>query len=343
MFMLDTLREYTRKLLHRGANVYWEYKPLWTPRRLTTSLSDVPINRPIFLVGVQGAGLTLMTRMLHRNERVVTIGGGRAFWTGLNEMDKHCIRPLPNELTLSSPGFQAPTFKDHIGRCGEKHDVFGLERCWIYATDEMIDQYRKTEGDWDSRIESTMKKRIKESLRAYADDLQRARFLDMSQTFSLKLPLLHTIFPDAKIVVQTRDPYVMCWREATGEHGFWNREPPLQRRLKLAAQHWRNTYRTLLEDLDALGKDALTVKFENLIANPDRELRRAANHVQLDYHDDMVPRQHHTLPLGSGEAFKWYPIRSNVNQRYQEEMTQEARSIVARELDGIGEKYDYKR
>ena len=160
--MIDTVREYTHKLLHRGANVYWEYKPLWTPRRLTTSLEDIPIDRPIFIVGVQGAGLTLLTRMLHRNERVVTIGGGRTFWTGLNEMDKHCIRELPDELTLSSPGFQAPTFKDHISRCGEDHDVFGRERSWVYANDEMVGQYRKTERDWNSGIESTMKKRIKE-------------------------------------------------------------------------------------------------------------------------------------------------------------------------------------
>lgn len=329
--------------LHRGANVYWEYKPVWTLRRLTTALDDIPIDRPIFLMGVQGAGLTLLTRMLHRNERVVTIGGGRAFWTGLNEMDKHCVRPLPDEITLSSPGFQSPTFKDHRGRCEEEHDVFGRERCWIYANDEMIDRYRKTERDWSPEIESTMKKRIKESLRAYAIDLERARFLDMSQTFSLKVPLLHKIFPDAVFVVQLRDPYVMCWREATGEHGFWNQEPPLDRRLELAAQHWRNTYRVLSGDLEALEQDAITIKFENLIADPERELRRVTTHVQLDYHNDMVPREHHTLPLGSGEAFKWYPIRPDANRKYEEEMTEDARSIIHRELGGVGERFGYAR
>jgi len=341
--MLDTVREYTQKLLHRGANVYWEYKPLWTLRRLTTSLDDIPIDRPMFIVGVQGAGLTLLTRMLHRNKRVVTIGGGRAFWTGLNEMDKHCIRPLPDELTLSSPGFQAPTFKDHDRRCGEEHDVFGRERSWIYANDEMIQRYRKTKEDWSPGIESTTKKRIRESIRAYAADLSQARFLDMSQTFSLKLPLLDRMFPEAKIIVQTRDPYVLCWREAVqANNRYWRRKPPFERQLELAAEQWRNTYRTLSKDLETLGKDAITIKFEDLIADPEREVRRATSHVQLEYHDDMIPRAHHTLPLGSGEAFKWYPIRSDVNQKYEEEMTEEARSIVSRELDGIGERYGYR-
>lgn len=340
--MLDILREYTRKLLHRGANVYWEYKPLWTPRRLTTPLGDISVDRPIFLVGVQGAGLTLLARMLHRNERVVTIGGGRAFWTGLNEMDKHCIRELPDALTMSSPGFQSPTFKDHRSRCGDDHDVFGRMRSWTYATDDLVDEYRKTETDWTPALESQTKRRIKESLRAYASNLERARFVDMSQTFSLKLPLLNKIFPDTKIVMQTRDPYVLCWREATHDnYQYWRKKPSLERRLELAAQQWRNTYRILSKDLEALGKDAVTVKFEDLITDPERELRRVAAHIQLGYHDDMIPREHHTLPLGSGEAFKWYPVRPDVNQKYAEEMTREARSIVARELDGVEERYGY--
>jgi hypothetical protein len=280
--------------------------------------------------------------MLHRNERVVTIGGGRTFWTGHNEMDKHCIRPLPDELTLSSPGFQSPTFKDHDRRCGEEHEVFGRERSWVYANDEMIEQYRKTKQDWSPSVESITKKRIKESIRAYATNLDEARFLDMSQTFSLKLPLLDTMFPGAKIVVQTRDPYVLCWREATqNNYRYWRKKPPFERRLELAAEQWRNTYRILSEDLKTLKKDAITIKFEELIADPERELRRATTHVQLDYHEDMVPREHHTLPLGSGEAFKWYPIRSDANKKYEEEMTEEARSIVSCELEGIGERYGY--
>ncbi len=340
--MLDVAQEYSRKLLRRGANIYWEYKPLWTPRRLTMPLNDIPIDRPIFALGVQGAGLTLLTRMLHRSERVVTIGGGRTFWTGLNEMDKHCIRELPDALTMSSPGFQSPTFKDHRSRCGDPHPVFGLMRSWTYATDELVDEYRKTEADWTPAIESQTRQRIRESLRAYASDLEQARFVDMSQTFSLKLPLLDAMFPDAKIVVQTRDPFVLCWREATHDnYQYWRKKPPFERRLELAAQQWRNTYRTLSEDLEALEKDAVTIKFEDLIADPERELRRATTHVQLDYHDDMIPQAHHTLPLGSGETSKWYPIRSDVNRKYEEKMTEEARSIVFRELDGIGERYGY--
>lgn len=144
--------------------------------------------------------------------------------------------------------------------------------------------------------------------------------------------------------MQTRDPFVLCWREATHDnYHYWNEKPPLDRRLELAAQHWRNTYRTILEDLDALGIQAVMVRFEELIAEPEEELRRVTEHVELEYDADMIPRPHHTLPLGSGEAFKWYPIRADVNEKHEQEMTDEARSIIARELTGVGKAFDYKK
>ena len=66
-----------KRLVQVTVNAYWEYKPLWTPRRLTTSLDEIEIDRPIFVLGVQGGGLTLLTRMTRRNEDVLTIGGRR--------------------------------------------------------------------------------------------------------------------------------------------------------------------------------------------------------------------------------------------------------------------------
>jgi hypothetical protein len=341
--MLDTIERYTRKLVHLSANVYWEYKPIWTARSLYVSLEDIEIDRPIFIVGVQGAGLTLLSRMIHRNRSIVTIGGGRAFWTGNNEMDKHCVRELPDAWTLTSPGFQSPTFKNHAAESEREHEVFGFERCWVYATDEMVDRYRKTADDYTPSIASIAKRRIRESIRAYADDPQRARFLDMSQTFSLKLPLLLEVFPDAKIVVQTRNPYAMCWREATsGGYGYWKQKPPLKRRLELAAEHWGNTYRTLARDLQTTGAQHVVVRFEDLLERSEEELKRVTNVAEVAYHEDMVPRAHHTLPLGSGETFKWHPIRTNANEKYEKELTRDARSIIEDELGNIAGKFGYE-
>ena len=240
---------------HMAATVYWEYKPWWTPRRLTTPLEKIEIDRPIFILGVQGGGLTLLTRMLHRDKRVVTIGGGRAYWTGNNEMDKQYIGQLPEDFTLRSPNYQSPTFKRHMTGQEEMHPIFGLERDWVYASSPLLAQYRKTAEDWTPPKAKRLKRAIKESICAYAPDTGQARFLDMSQTFSLKVPLLRRIFPDARFIVQTRNPYAVCLRAARDFRYSWVRkfeaDPQTKLlKLKLVAEHWHNTFALAMRDLD---------------------------------------------------------------------------------------------
>ena len=65
---------------------------------------------------------------------------------------------------------------------------------------------------------------MKESISAYAPDTGQARFLDMSQTFSLKVPLLRRIFPDARFIFQTRNPYSVCLRAAQDFRYSWVRK-----------------------------------------------------------------------------------------------------------------------
>jgi hypothetical protein len=92
-----------------------------------TALDEIEIGRPILILGVQGGGLMLLTRMLHRNERVVTIGG-RGYWVGNNEIDKYYIRRLSDDFALRFPRYQSSTFKTHLTGNEENHPLFGLER-----------------------------------------------------------------------------------------------------------------------------------------------------------------------------------------------------------------------
>ena len=326
-------------------NAYWEYKPWWTPRRLTTSLDEVEIDRPIFILGVQGGGLTLLTRMLHRNERVVTIGGGRKYWVGNNEMDKHYIGKLPEDLTLRSPRYQSPTFKTHITGDETEHPVFGLERDWVYACDDLLDQYRKTERDWTQEKERRLRRAIKEALRAYAPAPNQARFLDMSQSFSLKVPLLRKIFPDARFIVETRDPYAVCMRAAQDYRYEWVRRLPSEEKLeaiklKIFAEHWQNTFAHATEDLDDYSHKVL-VRYEDLAEDPERELQRIAEGVGLAYDPDMVPRKHHRLPVGAGEQHKWYPVQTNRNEKYYRRLSPRMASVIEQNVGTVAEQFNY--
>ena len=330
------------RLLQVTVNAYWEYKPWWTPRRWTTALDEIEIDRPIFILGVQGGGLTLLTRMLHRNPNVVTIGGGRTYWVGNNEMDKQYIGELPEDFTLRSPRYQSPTFKTHMTGEEEEHPVFGRERNWVYACDDLLDQYRKTEGDWTWEKEAKLRRAMKESIRAYARDTETARFLDMSQTFSLKVPLLRKIFPDARFVVQTRNPYATCIKEARDDAYEWRRKTGVEQKLTIFAEHWRNTYACAVGDLETYAHK-ITVRYEDLVEDPEGELRRVAEAVDLEYNPDMVPRAHHQLPLGASESHKWFPVRTGVNKKYLEKLSAHAVSVICKTVGDMAESFGYRQ
>ena len=330
-----------KRLVQVAANAYWEYKPAWTPRRLTTALGDIEIDRPIFIVGVQGGGLTLLARMIHRKKNIVTIGGGRRFWVGNNEMDKQYIGQLPEDFTLRSPEYQSPTFKRHMTGCEYDHPVFGSSRNWTYACDDLVDQYRKTESDWTSEKEKALKRAMKESIRAYADNYDEARFLDMSQTFALKIPLLRKIFPDARFIVQARNPYAVCFKEARDTSYPWRREADMETKLQIFAEHWANTYRYALQDLD--GEDRKTViTFEELVRTPEETLRTVLDTAELTYQEDLLPREHHTFPLGASEQHKWFPIRSGGNQKYLDRLGPKARDIIESNVGSIANRLGYR-
>ena len=329
-----------RFLFHRGVRAARNWKPVWTPRRSYISLNSVDIESPVFFLGTQGGGLTLVSRMLRRSAQFVTIGGGPSFWTGHDEMDKFHIghELLPDELALRSPGYNNMTGTE------EDHPVFGLERSWVYATDELLPRYRKTTDDYSQELEREFKNFIRRSIRAHSTDGTSARFLDMSQSYSLKVPLLRTFFPDARFVLVTRNPYVMCWREVTREpdrkYRLWNRRPSLEEGLRLAAEHWRNSYKVALQDLES-EEDGIVVRFEDAISDPKSTIRRVAEHAKVSYTEDMAPKKNHTLPVGSKAKTKWYPIRKDVNKKYKKSITKEAKNLIEKEIENLDKKTGY--
>jgi len=70
------------------------------PRRFFDDYQDIEIDRPIFLVGNQGDGLTLVARMLRRHESVLSITGNHRYWSGADEMQNVMRCRLPRSLRV---------------------------------------------------------------------------------------------------------------------------------------------------------------------------------------------------------------------------------------------------
>ena len=57
---------------------------------------SVQIDRPVFLLGTQGGGLTLLSRMLRREGSLISGAGGPGYWTSADEIQNiyGCRLPL---------------------------------------------------------------------------------------------------------------------------------------------------------------------------------------------------------------------------------------------------------
>jgi hypothetical protein len=220
------------------------------------------------------------------------------------------------------------------------HPIFGTERCWVYASDDMVDKYRRTAADWTPQKEETVRQVIKESLRAYSDSVSGTRFVDMSQSFILKIPLLRQIFPQAKFIVQTRNPYATCLKEALDTSYEWRRHASMKTKLQLFSENWCNSYRYALDDLDDVEASTF-IRYEDLVSRPETTLKKVLAAAELSFSQDMLPQRDHQFPLGATERHKWYPIRPDENEKYLEKISPEYASLIEDGIRPLAERFGY--
>jgi hypothetical protein len=287
----------------------------------------VLIDDPIFIVGVQGSGATLLSRMLRRSPEVVTLSGNHRYWTGADEMQTALGRMLP--AAFSGLRHSVPP-----------HPVFTGRRGWVYASDELAPLYSRGEADYDESDARRFRRAIQTCIALNAPRSgRRIRFLDKSQSYALKIPLIRRVLSDTRprFVALARDPYAMCWR-AAARTTHLSREPlPLEDRLRVAAEHWANTY--------AATRDAggvLTVRVEDLISGPEPVLRSICEFVDVAFDVDMLPAESHRIPRGTKRGERWYPMRAEVNSLYLREIPAAAVDLIRERVDDVAGPLGYR-
>ena len=91
---------YIKRILHKLNELFWHLKPSFTPRRIYLPLSKINIKKPIFILGVQGGGLTIVSRILHRHSKVIYCNGNSKFWAGRDEMQNNAFKSIPAYFTM---------------------------------------------------------------------------------------------------------------------------------------------------------------------------------------------------------------------------------------------------
>jgi hypothetical protein len=308
------------------------YRDRWrfSPRRFGTAVDDVPIDRPIFLLGTQGSGATLIGRCLRRNPTVVTVSGGWENWTGTDELGivRNRMARLPRALWGSSL------------RSDIADGTFGDGHSGVFASDELLPAYRATADDADIDQAARFRRLIREHLAVFAPNPMRARFLDKTHAYTVKLPYLAAVLEGTRplFVLVSRNPYGSCpW--------MLERKPPSFRRtlgyeekLDIVARHWANAHRLVLEDAAEVG-DVAVVRFEDFLDDPETTVVALTSYLGLDYAPGMVPAPGQQLPRAALPSDrKWYPLYSDDRL---EQTTAGQRAIVDEHCRDLAARFGY--
>jgi hypothetical protein len=310
-------------------------------RRLGYRLNSVPIERPIFFLGIQGGGGTILARCLQRHHRTVYASGNSDYWAAPNEIH-NCphLYDVPEVLVHRTL---------HFGTVGDKvahHPRFGYQRSWLYAVDELLPQYARTAGDVDDETTRGFRGVLQKIILAYAHDPRDCRLLDQSQLYTIQVPYIARMLEDSNpyFVLVARDPYATCQRAVDKEYtaargGHLDRDRSA--RIACAVEHWSNSYRLALASESDV--PMLTVRYEDFLEDPARVVREICEFAGLEFSRDLVPAAGHRAPAGSVEPEKWYPLKRGENERYLRNLDPELTSALNARAADLIERLGYER
>jgi alkylated DNA repair dioxygenase AlkB len=275
-----------------------------TRSNVDTRLSTrIPLDRPIFVLGLQGGGTTLISRCLLHHRAVVSMSGNSDYWVATDELGfvRNRMSSLPSSLWSASH------------RADLEHPRFGSEHRSVYACDELLPHYRCTGDDATAADAERFKRVLREHIAVYARDPGRARFVDKTHTYTVKVSYLDALLKGCEpfFLLVLRNPYTMCARAVRRKPPSWSEVPPIEEQVRLAAEHWENSYRLALEDGEQLQRFA-AVRFEDFVRDPESVVRLICAAVRLEYQPELVPRAGDRLPFPALPTdSKWYPLRAD--------------------------------
>lgn len=222
-------------------------------------------NSPIFIIGVHRSGTTLLRFMLSSHSKIY----------------------IPPESDFIPLFFQkTPTGNLSFDRTAELlNNIFARYRFigeWKGSQPEASDFYNgmqeKTPAAFLDRLYSL-----------YAHQFGAVRWGDKTPIYASYVRLIHIIFPNARFIHIIRDP-----RDAAVSllEKYAQREFHID--IYFAARNWVRRIMRARNDGFSLGPNFyFEIRYENLVTNPDRELRAICNFINEDYEPQM--QSHHDL------------------------------------------------
>lgn len=295
----------------------------------------IAIDRPVFLIGIQGGGLTILSRILHRLPETVSAAGDHMAWASDDECQNVYRDILPEELSWRDVSVEGFSFRN-----------FALNgHNWVFASEPYREFYLRGAEHATPELAAEFQSVIRRILRLHgATPAKPKRFIDKSQSLATRVGLVTELLSGCgpRFVLFVRNPFAAVWRAATGDDVIASLDMPIERKVEVAAQHWKGLYESALAHD---GRQLGVWKFEDFLAEPERIVREVCDHAALEFSPAIMPGPNDTIPWGSMyDAFnlrKWHPFRTDVNDRYLAEIPDWARDLVRRECGALVDRFQY--
>ena len=218
---------------------------------------------PVIVLGVGRSGTTLLRVMLDRSSQIA-IPYESFFVTPLAH--RHGARPNLDE------------FVDDLGRFYQLYE-------WGISPEDVRPRLR--EG-------MTTGEAIAAVFEVYAEHEGKPRWGDKTPLYMQHLPLLERLFPDAIWVHLVRDGRDAALSFLELPEGFSGRTWALPRSAAEFAARWRTEILAARRLGAHVGSRYLELRYEDLVTQPERELRRVCEHASLSWEPAML--EHADVP-----------------------------------------------
>jgi Sulfotransferase family len=212
---------------------------------------------PVIVLGVGRSGTTLLRVMLDRSSEIA-IPYESFFVTPLGH--RHGARPKLDD------------FLDDLGRFYQLYE-------WGIAPEDIRPRLR--EG-------MTTGEAIAAVFEVYAEREGKPRWGDKTPLYMQQLPLLERLFPDALWVHLVRDGRDAALSFLELPEGFSGKTWALPRTVEQFAARWRTEILAARRLGRRVGGRYLELRYEDLVAEPERELRRVCEHASLPWEPAML-------------------------------------------------------
>jgi len=274
----------------------------WEKKLSPPGLDRLPIEKPIFVVGLPRSGTTLLHYLLCSHERA-------AFLSNVMNTLPDTILAIERARKLLGLNIWGDRhLKDSI-EVDFTSPTEPIMHWGIWTGQDLYDlQYRPLSLDEDAI--ARMKRDVRKVL--ISSGVPRPRFVCKYPYFSMQMPMLRRIFPDAKFIHIVRNPEAVAQsmiklylliehqrllvRHPTVKTLIpYPRTPSLSRLIasfgpedvRTTATVWKETVEAVRRDGPALGAESfLELRHEDLVARPREELARVLEFCELEWPAD---------------------------------------------------------